>query len=276
MNDSYEYRLERAKTAIADAEYILIGGGAGLSEAAGLTYSGKRFTDNFADFIQHYEMTDMYTATFYPFKTQEEKWAYFSKHIYINRFDGYVGQIYKDLFRLAKDKKYFVITTNVDGQFYSAGFAPEKVFAVQGDYGKLQCAKGCHDKLYDNEYSVKEMLARQKDCKIPSELIPKCPKCGGDMEVNLRKDLYFVQDEVWYDRNKQFEFFVKEAQNKKIALLEIGVGFNTPGIIRYPFEQITYKEPNATLIRINRDYFEAIRENTIKTISFNEDINYMF
>lgn len=266
----YEKRIKLAKDAIDTAEYLLIGGGAGLSDAAGLQYAGKRFTNNFQSFIAKYGMKDMYTSSFYPFKTEEERWAYWAKHISVNRYDTPATQLYLNLFQLTKRKKYFVITTNVEHQFYKAGFPAEKIFTVQGDYGFLQCTKGCHNKLYDNENLVKEMIAQTVDCKIPPELIPHCPVCGGPMDVNIRKDQYFVQDEAWYAASDRYTAFIKETSGKRIVYLELGVGFNTPSIIRYPFEQMTYLNPDATLIRVNTHHPDGAKENIDKTISFTE------
>lgn len=272
MKESLEQRINKAKSLIGNAECILIGGGAGLSAAAGLTYSGDRFTTNFADFISKYDMNDMYSAGFYPFATQEEKWAYWSRHININRYLPPALPLYKNLYELVKDKDYFVITTNVDYQFYKVGFAPDRIFAVQGDYGKIQCAKGCHDTLYNNQSLVHQMVAEQKDCRIPANLVPRCPVCGGNMEVNIRKDKYFVQDKAWYASDAHYNEFYDKTFNKKTVLLELGVGYNTPTIIRFPFERLTYQQKQTYLIRINKEYSEPIEENAGKTISFSEDL----
>lgn len=164
------------------------------------------------------------------------------------------------------------MTTNVDNQFYKAGFSPDRIFAVQGDYGKIQCAKGCHDKLYDDEELIVKMNDEQKGCKIPSRLVPKCPVCGGDMEVNIRKDACFVQDDAWYAADERYEKFYDKAREKNTVLLELGVGFNTPAIIRFPFERMTYHCKGVYLIRMNADFPEAIPENAEKTVSFDEDI----
>ena len=270
--DNYIDRIEKAREAIKKADYIVIGGGAGLSDAAGLKFYGERFTSRFADFIEKYDMEDLYTSSFYPFETMEEKWAYWARHIYVNRFEVGATPLYEKLYELVKNKKYFVITTNVEKQFYKAKFDNEKIFATQGDYGYIQCAKACHDKLYYDEDLVNEMISKTKDCKIPSELVPKCPVCKGDMEVNVRKDSYFVQDDNWYKEARNYEQFIKEIKDKKVVFLELGVGFNTPTIIRFPFEKLTYNNPNATLIRINKDFSEGMEENKAKTISFGEDM----
>jgi NAD-dependent SIR2 family protein deacetylase len=272
MSNNYDQKIQISKKAIRDAEFILIGGGSGLSAAAGLTYSGKRFTDNFADFIEKYGVKDMYSASFYPFETQEELWAHWARHIDVNRFSQGPTPLYQDLLKFVQNKKYFVITTNVESQFEKAGFPREKIFEVQGNYAYLQCAKACTKKLYYDEPIIKQMLAETRDCRIPSALVPKCPVCGGPMDVNLRHDEYFVQDEVWYTSNERYGQFLEKVQNGRIIFWELGVGFNTPGIIRYPFESMTYRNPNSKLIRINRDYPLGVKENLQRIISFDEDM----
>jgi len=269
---NYQERIERAKAALDSAEYLVIGGGAGLSDAAGLRYLGERFTDNFRLFIERYGFEDLYTSSFYPFKTEEERWAYWAKHISLSRYEPPATELYLDLFKLVKRKNYFVITTNVDHQFYKASFPAEKIFAVQGDYGFFQCAKGCHNKLYYNEDIVKDMLAQTADCKIPAELVFNCPVCGGRMDVNLRKDNCFVQDEAWYIASNRYTAFVQKNVDKRVVFMELGVGFNTPGIIRFPFEQMTYQNPNAILIRVNSQHSQGAKENSSQTLSFGEDM----
>lgn len=271
MSRNYDDKLHRSIGDLKEADAILIGGGAGLSASAGLLYDGKRFDDNFAEYIKKYSLTDMYSSGFYPFKTQEEKWGYWSRHIKINRFDPAAADVYLNLRSLVKDKEHFVITTNVDGQFYKAGFDPTLIFGVQGDYGKLQCAVSCHPKLYDNEQLVRQMVAEQENCRIPSSLVPVCPKCGGNMDANLRKDNYFIENETWHQSSLNYQRFLSGLGNKKVVLLEIGVGYNTPSIIKFPFEEITSKHPNVTLIRMNRDLPQASVQNKDKTIVFKED-----
>ncbi len=275
--ENYKQRIEEAKKIIDNADYVIIGAGAGFSAAAGILYAGKRFEDNFQEFIEKYGMTDMYSAGFYPFETQEEKWAYWSRHVYVNRFSVGETELYKKLLDIVKDKEYFVLTTNVEHQFWINGFDDERIFATQGDYGLMQCEKGCHDKLYSNEKLVFEALEKTEDCKIPSELVPVCPVCGGHMDLNLRKDQYFVEDEKWHEMADNYRNFLSNIdENKNTVFLELGVGFNTPTIIRYPFEQMTYNNQNMTLIRFNRDYPDAIPENKDKTISFDEEISVIF
>lgn len=221
-------KIFKIKELLNNADAILIGAGAGLSTAAGIKYSGKRFEENFADFINKYNFTDMYTSSFYNFKTEEEKWAYWAKHIYINNTGIKGTKLYKNIFKLLKDKEYFVITTNVDDQFYKSGFDKKRIFAVQGSYKYIQCSKPCHNKIYDSTEKIEEMLKHIVDCKIPSNLVPICPVCGETMDVNIRKDEHFVQDDMWYNQSKNYQEFIEKNKNKKVLLLEFGVGFNTP------------------------------------------------
>ena len=268
--------IENIKKLIDKSEYVLIGGGAGLSASAGILYSGKRFEDNFKDFIEKYHFTDMYTSGFYDFETQEEKWAYWAKHMYINDIGMKATDLYKEILELVKNKKYFVITTNVDDQFYKAGFDKNRIFATQGSYAYIQCSYACHNKIYNATDMVKEMVENIRDCKIPSELVPKCPVCGENMEVNLRKDAYFVQDDNWYRQNERYGEFLDNTKDKKVLLLELGVGFNTPGIIRLPFEQMTYNNNEWNLVRINKDNTSTFFDIEDKIIKIKDDISAVF
>ena len=207
----------------------------------------------------------MYSGGFYPYETLEEYWAWWSRHILVNRYNCPVGKVYEDLLSLVKDKDYFVLTTNVDHQIQRAGFDKKRLFYTQGDYGLWQCSDPCHDKTYDNEQAVREMAVRQKDMKIPTKLIPKCPVCGKPMTMNLRCDDRFVQDEGWYTAAKQYNDFIHRHERLHILFLELGVGFNTPIIIKYPFWEMTAKNPHATYACIN--YGEAICPDKIKSQS---------
>lgn len=254
QNTPYEEQIKNAFELINEAEFVLIGAGAGASAAAGLTYSGKRFTDNFGEFIEKYGnkyMTDMYAAGFYPFPTQEAKWGYWSKHSMINRFLPPALPLYKQLYELVSKKHYFVLTTNVDHQFLKAGFDKDRIFATQGDYGMIQCEKGCHPKIYDAENLFRQMDQSRKDCLIPSYMVPKCPVCGGNMTMHLRCDQYFVEDENWNEAAKRYGDFLEKISHKKGVLLELGVGFNTPTIIRFPFEKLVQENHTLSLIRFN-------------------------
>lgn len=264
--------LNRAKQLIDRADTVLIGAGAGLSAAAGLRYSGPKFEHDFADFIRRYGITDLYSSSFYPFRTEEERWACWARHIQTIRYEPEALPLYRKLLELVSEKEYFVITTNVDGQFRKAGFSPERLFEVQGDYGLNQCQHGCHDILYNNESLVRRMVDATRDCRIPSQLVPVCPRCGGRMEVHVRKDEYFVQDAAWHAAHERYLQFVRSfRQRKSVVLLELGVGFNTPTIIRYPFELMAESYPNATLIRINKSETQNFFDCNERTILLAED-----
>ena len=253
--DSYSDNVKKLAEEMENADAILIGAGAGMSASAGLTYSGKRFENNFADFHQKYGITDMYSGGFYPYDTLEEYWAWWSRHIYCNRYDLTPGKPYTDLLELVKKKDYFVLTTNVDHQFQLAGFDKRRLFYTQGDYGLWQCSKPCHQKTYDNEKVVRQMLAQQKNMKIPTDLIPICPICGAPMTMNLRSDNTFVQDEGWYAAAGRSHDFINRHKNLHILFLELGVGLNTPAIIKYPFWQMTVQNPRSFYACLN--YREA-------------------
>lgn len=244
-------QIDRLKQVLGTADAVLIGAGAGLSASAGLTYSGERFERYFSDFHQRYGITDMYSGGFYPYDTLEEYWAWWSRHIFYNRYADAPVPVYQVLLSLVKNKDYFVLTTNVDHQFQKAGFDKQRLFYTQGDYGLWQCSKACHNKTYDNESSARRMVEQQQDMKIPSELIPHCPVCGAPMIMNLRCDDTFVQDEGWYAAAERYSDFVKQHRSGKILYLELGVGNNTPAIIKYPFWRMTLQNPNAIYASIN-------------------------
>ena len=256
QKDAYEDQIDRAAKNIRNTDCVIIGAGAGASTAAGIQYGGKRFTDNFAEFIKKYGehyMTDMYAAGFYPYPSEEAKWGYWSKHALMNRFDPPALPLYTELYDIVKNKEYFVLTTNVDHQFYKAGFDEKRIFATQGDYGKIQCQKACHPKTYDAKDLFRKMDKARRDCLIPSELVPKCPVCGGNMAMNLRCDNYFVEDEAWHEAADRYAGFLEQNKDKKVVLLELGVGFNTPIIIRFPFEKMVRENSSYSLIRLNMD-----------------------
>lgn len=270
--NSYWDNIEKVKRKIKSADAVLIGAGAGLSASAGFAYSGKRFEDHFRDFIDKYGFNDMYTAGFYPYKTLEEYWAYWSRYIYINRYQDAPKTTYDDLLRLVQDKDYFVLTTNVDHCFQKAGFDKRRLFYTQGDYGLWQCSKPCHNKTYDNESAIREMVAKQHDMRIPSELVPHCPVCGAPMSMNLRADNTFVEDDGWHRAAERYQAFLSRHSGGNILYLELGVGGNTPGIIKYPFWQMTAKNPRAAYACIN--YGEAVCPQEIEkqSICINGDI----
>ena len=269
---NYSEQIERLKQEIKSADAVVIGAGAGMSTSAGFSYSGERFQQYFSDFEAKYGFHDMYSGGFYPYDTLEEYWAWWSRMILVNRYEAGVGKPYRDLLELVKDKDYFVITTNVDHQFQLAGFDKKRLFYTQGDYGLWQCSKPCHQKTYDNEEAVRQMVARQKAGKIPSQLIPRCPVCGAPMTMNLRCDMTFVQDDGWYAASGRYEDFLRRHEGMHLLLLELGVGANTPVIIKYPFWQMTAKNPKAVYACVN--FGEAIcpREIAEQSICLDRDI----
>ncbi len=265
--------LQRLKQEIRTADAILIGAGAGLSTSAGFTYTGKRFTDTFADFISKYGFRDMYSGGFYPFETLEEHWAYWSRYIYINRYQDAPKDTYADLLALVQGKDYFVLTTNVDHCFQKAGFDKHRLFYTQGDYGLWQCSGSCHDKTYDNEAVIRKMVAEQKDMRVPSELVPRCPVCGAPMSMNLRADATFVEDEGWHQAAARYQDFVRRHEGMRVLYLELGVGMNTPGIIKYPFWKMVYQNPKATYACVNLSEAYCPAEIRKRSICIDEDID---
>ena len=265
--------LQRLKQEIRTADAILIGAGAGLSTSAGFTYTGKRFTDTFADFISKYGFRDMYSGGFYPFETLEEHWAYWSRYIYINRYQDAPKDTYADLLALVQGKDYFVLTTNVDHCFQKAGFDKHRLFYTQGDYGLWQCSGPCHDKTYGNEAVIRKMVAEQKDMRVPSELVPRCPVCGAPMSMNLRADSTFVEDEGWHQAAARYQDFVCRHEGMRVLYLELGVGMNTPGIIKYPFWKMVYQNPKATYACVNLSEAYCPAEIRKRSICIDEDID---
>lgn len=249
--DNYTVSIKKLAESIQTCDGIVIGAGSGLSTAAGLTYSGERFKKYFADFIEKYHLHDMYSAGFYPYETLEEYWAYWSRHIYYNRYVDAPKNTYQLLWQIVKDKDYFVITTNVDHQFQKNGFDKKRLFYTQDDYGLWQCSKPCHQQTYDNQDIVIEMLNQQKDMKIPSSLTPYCPKCGAPMTMNLRCDQTFVQDMGWHQAFLRYGEFLKKHQHSQIFYLELGVGGNTLVIIKYPFWNYVHQNKKAIYASIN-------------------------
>ena len=268
-----ENELTKVFDIINSAKTILIGAGAGLSTAAGYTYSGERFEKYFSDFKAKYGFSDMYSGGFYPYETEEEFWAFWSRNIYYNRYDQPISEVHSALLNLVKDKDYFVLTTNVDHVFQNNGFDKLRLFYTQGDYGLLQCATPCHNSTYDNEEIIRKMIAEQKDMKIPSELIPKCPRCGGKMTTNLRADDKFVEDSGWHQAAYRYKKFLSRHLDDDIVLLELGVGGNTPGIIKYPFWQMTADNPKAIYICVNKGQAFAPKEIADQSILIDSDIH---
>ena len=272
FSPSREEQLERLRGELDAAEAVVVGAGAGLSASAGFSYSGERFERYFKEFGERYGFHDMYSGGFYPYRTLEEYWGWWSRQILVNRYEAGVGKPYRDLLELVRGKDYFVITTNVDHQFQLAGFDKERLFYTQGDYGLWQCSKPCHQKTYDNEEAVRQMAARQRDLKIPAVLVPRCPVCGVPMTMNLRCDMTFVQDEGWYAASRRYEDFLRRHEGRRVLFWELGVGSNTPVIIKYPFWQMTRENPRAVYACINAGEAGCPREIERRSICVNEDI----
>ena len=265
--------IKKLKEKIRTADAVVIGAGAGLSTAAGFTYNGERFEKYFSDFRQKYGFEDMYSGGFYPYQTPEEYWAYWSRYIFVNRYQDAPKPVYESLLKLVADKDYFVITTNVDHCFQKAGFDKKRLFYTQGDYGLFQCSEPCCQETFDNEAVVLEMLNRQKDMKIPTELVPVCSHCGKPLTMNLRSDDKFVEDEGWHLASERYQNFLRTRANEKILFLELGVGYNTPVIIKYPFWQMTAKNPNATYACVNNGQAVCPPEIRHKSICLDVDIS---
>jgi NAD-dependent SIR2 family protein deacetylase len=286
---STEASLNELRRGLDTADTLVIGAGAGLSTSAGFIYTGERFQTYFSDFAEKYGFQDMYSGGFFPYRTQEEFWGYWSRYIYVNRYMDPPKPVYDQLFQLAQDKDYFVLTTNVDHCFQKAGFDKKRLFYTQGDYGLFQCSEPCCQKTYDNGETIRQMVLAQGFTistdgtlllpekgqlkrTVPTQLLPVCPNCGKPMTMNLRSDDKFVEDEGWHVHAEYYSEFLRRHQNTKVLFLELGVGGNTPGIIKYPFWQMTYQWSNATYACLN--YGEAIAPEEIrkKSICINADI----
>ncbi len=270
--NAYCDNMEQLRQELHAADAVVIGAGSGLSTSAGFTYTGERFEKYFGDFIKKYGFHDMYSGGFYPFETLEEHWAYWSRYIYINRYMDAPNPVYQNLLTLVQNKDYFVLTTNVDHCFQKAGFDKDRLFYTQGDYGLWQCSKPCHNKTYDNETIIRKMFAEQKDMKIPSELVPHCPVCGAPMSMNLRADNTFVEDEGWHDAAGRYKDFIRNHESLCVLYLELGVGGNTPVIIKYPFWRMTCQNPKSSYACINLSEAYCPKEIQKRAICITGDI----
>ncbi len=257
---NFSAQVDKLRAALAMADAVVVGAGAGLSTAAGYTYSGPRFSRLFGDFAARYGFSDMYSGGFYPYDTLEEHWAFWSRYVMCNRYDPIPGHVYQQLLDLLRDRDYFVLTTNVDHCFQRAGFDKQRLFYTQGDYGLFQCSRPCCQETWDNEDAIRAMVDQQNDLRIPSELVPHCPHCGAPATMNLRSDGTFVEDEGWHKAAARYSEFLRRHEGMRTLYLEIGVGGNTPGIIKYPFWQMTAANPRATYACVNLGEACAPRE----------------
>ena len=282
-------QIERLRNALNDADAVVVGAGAGLSASAGFVYHGERFETYFSDFAEKYHFTDMYSGGFYPYPTQEEFWAYWSRYIWVNRYMDPPKPVYEKLLELVRDKDYFVLTTNVDHCFQKAGFDKHRLFYTQGDYGLWQCSEPCHEKTYDNAEAVRAMVEAQGfviaedgtltvpegatlKMTVPTELAPHCPVCGKPMSMNLRSDDRFLEDEGWHRAAKRYSDFLRRHRNMKVLFLEAAVGWNTPSIVKFSFWQMTNEWPDATYACLNYGEAYAPEEIAKKSICINGDI----
>lgn len=269
---NFSEQINVLKNKIEAADAVVIGAGAGLSTSAGFVYTGERFRRYFSDFEEKYGFHDMYSGGFYPYKTPEEHWAYWSRYIFYNRYVDPPKSVYADLLRIIKDKDYFVVTTNVDHCFQKAGFDKKRLFYTQGDYGLFQCSEPCCQETFENKDTIQKMITEQKDMRVPAGLLPVCPHCGKPLTMNLRSDDSFVEDEGWHRAAERYEIFLRTRQNQKILFLELGVGYNTPVIIKYPFWQMTAKNPEAVYACLNHGEAFCPAEIEKQSICINDDI----
>ena len=264
--------IDTLQQVLNHADAVVIGAGSGLSTSAGFTYDGERFEQYFADFAAKYGIRDMYSGGFYPYSSLEEHWAYWSRYIYINRYMDAPKPVYDALLKLVQDKDYFVLTTNVDHCFQKAGFDKKRLFYTQGDYGLFQCSEPCCQETFDNETLIRQMMERQENMKIPTELLPVCPHCGKPLTMNLRSDDKFVEDEGWHRAAERYSDFLRRHEGQRILFLELGVGYNTPVIIKYPFWQMTAKNPNAFYACINQGQAVCPPEIQRQSVCIHADI----
>ena len=243
-----------------------------MSTSAGFTYSGERFRMYFSDFEKKYGFHDMYSGGFYPYASLEEYWAYWSRYIYVNRYMDAPKPVYETLLELIKEKDYFVLTTNVDHCFQKSGFEKKRLFYTQGDYGLFQCSEPCCQETWENEEIIDRMVREQSDMRVPAGLVPHCPHCGRPMTMNLRADDSFVQDEGWYRAAERYQDFLRRHAHGRILYLELGVGYNTPGIIKYPFWQETYRNPEAFYVCLNLGDAAAPGEIAERSLCIDGDI----
>lgn len=236
---------------IEQSDAICIGAAAGMSTASGQRHhyeSDSNFKKYFSEFEKKYGFQGTFNGFYYPYKTAEERGAFMITALKL-QFDLPVGETYENLYELVKNKNYFVVTTNQDMQFHHL-FPDEKVGTIQGDNAYFQCRRPCHDGLYSSREIVERLYEKIKDCKIPSELIPRCPKCGGELEPWVR-GYTFLEGKKYKEQYKKWEDFLHNNLHKKILFLELGVGRMTPMFIREPFWNFTDQLPQAYYVAVN-------------------------
>ncbi|MGN0267042.1 MAG: SIR2 family NAD-dependent protein deacylase [Lachnospiraceae bacterium] len=247
----YESEINKLKDQIRKADAVIVGAGSGLSTSAGYDFGGERLKKHFGDFVEKYGMTNMYTGCFANFASREERWAYWSRWAWINRYEPIPKDTHKKLLQLLAGKDYFVLTTNIDHTFQRSGFPKERLCYTQGDFGLFQCSKPCHTDTYDNKEVLQQMQAQEQNMRIPTELIPLCPRCGAEMDFNLFWDDTFVRDKGWHIAHNRYIYYLEQHQKGKILYLELGVGFNSPGVIKMPFWNMAAQNPDSVFASVN-------------------------
>ncbi|MFC5470922.1 hypothetical protein ACFPPD_19735 [Cohnella suwonensis] len=259
-----------AAEAIRTADCILVSAGAGLSAAAGYSYGNQDTFSRLFKPLMKKGFTRQYELIGFMDWTEEEKWAYWATHVNYIRFEAPESPVYTKLYDLVKDKDYFVFTSNVDGMFYKAGFDQERAYTPQGDYALMQCMKACTQETWPSKPAVDRILPvinRDTLTVNDPDVIPYCPNCGGPMFLNVRIDRYFIE-KPYESQRERFMSWLQNTLNRKICLIELGVGFNTPSVIRWPMENVTHQHPNATLLRVNPDHPQIPEEIKQKSQSY--------
>ena len=278
MKDKSLNRIKQGKELIDEADAIVVGIGSGLSAAGGLNFTNEDLVKQF--YPEYYELGfkcifDIISLYWSMDRCSPEQfWSFWARHIKEIRFDPPVTKPYEDLAKILKNKNYFVINTNVDGQYEKSDLDKERVFAPQGNYSLLQCSLPCSNDVYDDKEIIERMVKNMPDkFHIRTEDVPKCPHCGRFLIPNLRSGANFVE-KPHIKKRKEYQKFIEDnvKDDKKIVFLEIGVGFNSPGVIRTPFNYMTYEIPNAKLIRINLNDPNVPHEIKSKTIIIQDDI----
>ena len=249
MKENYQDVLSKIK----NADSVLIGASNGLAISGGTNIFAEdsSFIEHFGDFRKKYGFRSILQGAFYPYPSEEEKWAFFSRMYAYFLNNKEASPVMKNLYELVKDKNYFVVTSNTDSHFTLTGFPKERLFELEGNSRYLQCSHGCHHQIYQADEILSEMARNQENGKVPSNLIPKCLECGGPMQVHVEVDRNFLKGEEWQTSFQAYKDFIEKAYGKKLVLLELGVGARNQ-LIKAPFMNLTSAEENATYITLNK------------------------
>ncbi|GAB6393686.1 MAG: NAD-dependent protein deacetylase SIR2 family [Treponematales bacterium] len=270
--------IRQASRVIQNTDCVLAGVGAGMTAAGGLCYADTALAEKwYPEYVALGKKSILeIMSDFWPTTINDHNaaafWGFWVRHIYHLRYEPDALPPYRALFSIIGGREHFICSTNVDGQLEKAGFDRKKIFAPQGDYALLQCRKPCSQRVFDNKSMIETCLANMASpFEIREADIPRCPVCGDFLIPNLRCDARFVEaPHLWNTR--QYEAFIQDARGKRLVLLELGVGFNTPGIIRFPFESITAQFARAILIRVNLSDAAVPEEIQEKSIVIQDDI----